>query len=1454
MPDSTPSADPQAPLSVRIRIGAGRPPGSGATTIERAHDLTVRAAARTTVEEVVDLADLLVPSDEWAVVNLRSLAVAEPHERFAVLAPIDGDQLLLTDRASALDLRARRPTIARPVLEIVAGPDAGGRHALRGEQATIGRDDHRADVAIADPSLSRRHLRIEQRPGGWFAEDLGSRNGTAVDGAALVAGRPVPVHEGSAIEAGRTILRFRLGDASNLPATEPRADGTVPFNRPPRMAPAPFDQHVTAPIVPKRPRGPRLPLVAALVPVIGGVLLWRLTGQTLMLLFCVLAPLMAIGTYVSDRLGGRAEHRRARREFHEELGALAPRLEQLRTDEHEQRLDLFPAPREIVRRLSERDRRLWERRPAHHDDLHVRLGLATLPSEVVRGDATADGDPQLLAELDARAPQAPPQPSTPVAVDLRRAAPLGVAGPPAVRDGVLRWLVLQLAALHSPRDVRIVALVGERGSGWDWLKWLPHVPAAGAAPGGAPAIAVDRAGVAELVDGLTDLVADRSARDAVVRGQGSEPRTIVLVLDDAIHDRAQLAPLLGAAAREAGVHVLLEAETLDALPGDCRTVLELEPQRAVGRLRDTVDRSEVRDIGIDSVPLRVAEDAVAAIAPVRDVTHADRGASSLPHLAPLLELEALRVPTAETVSARWARSTDTLDFVVGAGPDGPLELDLVLHGPHALVGGTSGAGKSEFLRGALASLALRHPPEHLTFLLVDYKGGSAFRELAELPHTVGVVTDLDEHLAGRALTSLLAEIRYREGLLAEHGALDLADLRVRRPQAAPPRLLIAIDEFATLAQEVPGFVDGVLDVVQRGRSLGVHLVLATQSPRGSVTGKIRANTALTIALRTLSREESNDLLGGPEAASIPKRIPGRAWALLGHDELVPFQSGWVGGAGADEEELATAVERFSVGGPGAAAGRAGADETDLQRLVAAARAAHATGGFDAPRRPWLPELPEALPAEASAPAGWLGIGDDPGRQQRFAVAFEPARDGNALVLGGPRSGRTSTLAATAVSLAVGAGSEPVHVYGLDCSGRALAAVEALPHCGAVVAADDATRTTRLLEVLTEELATRRSDAARLGAADLAELRERSGRPELPRILLLVDDIGAFYERYERVELGRLTDLLRQLLADGPAFGIHGVLTADRRFAVPNAIHAVVGMRLVLRMGDRDEYERLGLPRSIAALELPPGRGFDLDGLEVQLANWARTGESLREAMLRLGAEMGEPAGGAPVQIRLLPEQVSAREIEVPRRRLQAAIGPRERDLATAVTDLERAHFLVAGPYRSGRSTALHQVAASLVASTPELETHLVTLRPTPLERALPWHAVHRQPSAQEFVTFFDQLVEAPAAPRLVVIDDATELEVTMVGPRLEAAVRTLRDRGCTLLVGGELQAMFVAFGWLRELRKDGRGLLLAPNMELHGEILGTKLPFRRALEFPPGRGFLVHPGGGHELVQVARPA
>ncbi len=392
-----------------------------------------------------------------------------------------------------------------------------------------------------------------------------------------------------------------------------------------------------------------------------------------------------------------------------------------------------------------------------------------------------------------------------------------------------------------------------------------------------------------------------------------------------------------------------------------------------------------------------------------------------------------------------------------------------------MVGGTTGSGKSEFLQTWILGMACAHGPQRVNYLLVDYKGGSAFKDCVDLPHTVGLVTDLSPRLVRRALTSLHAELTLREHLLNRHNAKDLLELERSGSADAPPALVIIVDEFAALVAEVPEFVDGVVNVAQRGRSLGLHLILATQRPAGVIKDNLRANTNLRVALRMADETDSEDVIGTAEAAGFDPGIPGRAVAKTGPGRLTAFQSGYVGGRTPRvAPPPAITIETLSFGLPKewaevevALAASSGVDEgaSDIEAVVETIGRASAQLELPEPRRPWMPELSALydltrLPDNRTDHRLVFGVLDDPENQAQPVVAYQPNSDGNMAVFGTGGSGKSTFLRTVAISAGLTPRGGPCHVYGLDFASKGLRPLEVLPHVGSIVDGDDRERVGR----------------------------------------------------------------------------------------------------------------------------------------------------------------------------------------------------------------------------------------------------------------------------------------------------------------------------------------------------------------------------------------------------------
>lgn len=1390
----------------------------------------------------------------------------------------DGDVLAFDPLAGAATDALSGSGAPVAELVVVGGPAAGRRVGLTVGWHTVGRDAA-VDVTIDDPSMSGHHLELQIAPQGVPAiTDVGSSNGTAVDGVALAAGEPRPLAPDEQVEAGRSLLAIRPWRSPDPTVLGARRD-VMAFNRPPRVA-RPYEPPTLRVEAPPPPlRRARLPWIAALVPLVMGLSLYLITSSPYLLLMAALSPMMLVSTFLGDRSSGRKEHAEARGRFEQEVARLEQQLEHRRREEIVERRAIAPDAGELAVRARRLLPELWERRPGDGDFLDVRLGVADQPSIVQIGFAQG-GDPDLRARVEELASRYREVPAVPVRARLAEVGAIGLAGDAAAADSLARWIVVQLATLHSPRDVvNAAALSSRRAQSWNWLGWLPHTTSAGSPLSGAHVVEGEAAAY-DLVKRIATLARERREEDAARIGTRRRRRIAVVLLvdEDVAPDRTTADELLDGCADVDVAAIWLARDRRD-LPGGCGTIVELASDRAVADITWAASGQLIAAASADGISHETAESVARALAPVRDVS-AGGGAADLPRTVSLATLLDLPEPSGELIAERWraCAASPALRGVLGVSPEGPFAIDLRADGPHALVGGTTGSGKSELLQTLIASLAVSVAPDRLAFLLVDYKGGAALKDCIHLPHSVGLVTDLDEHETHRALVSLEAELKRREEVLRAAGAKDLLELERRDRAAAPPSLVIVVDEFATLAREVPAFVEGIVDVAQRGRSLGVHVVLATQRPSGAVTDNIRANTELRIALRVAGVAESEDVIDAPDAARLPRSVPGRALARTGPSELTLFQAAYVGGrTSRARSDRGVVVRDLRFGVPvqervAAGSSRPGGGEatTDLVALVDAAREAAGLSRVRLPAAPWLPALPDILGLhEAQDLAGAaasgdgsvaFGVVDEPRRQRRAAATIDLARDGNLLVYGGTGAGKTTVLRTLAAGLAAASSPADLWIYGLDFAGRGLAGLEALPHCGSILPGDDEERVVRLLATLRRAIDERGRRFAARGVLTLEEYRRAAPADPLARIVVLVDSYAGFVDGYDKVDLGAYVDALPRLAADGRAAGVHFVLTGDRRMAIPQSIAGIVARRLILRLADEHELSSLGLElRDVRGARLPPGRGFLDDGREVQVAVLGEGGSGERQnvALTALGEQLAARyAGAAAPAIRRMPTELSRTELPCRTGTLAPVLGVDDIDLSAVALPLDDAHAAIIGSYRSGRTTALQTLARSLHETPAAGELHLLAPRRSALLDVDIWTSVARGVDACE--ARVPELVEEVYArsgeggdtPLIVVIDDAGELTEAVCAGALETLLRRGRDRDVRVIAALERgQARHYA-PWVRELRKDGSGLLLDPDLDLDGELLGVRLPRRSNAFFPPGRGYLVA-GGVARLIQVA---
>jgi S-DNA-T family DNA segregation ATPase FtsK/SpoIIIE len=1304
-------------------------------------------------------------------------------------------------------------------------------------------------VTVADDSVSREHFELVlSEDGEILIEDLGSHNGTFVDG--RLADGPTELGLDTIVQAGDVEFRVRLGRGDDHPlAVDPRIyagpTGTIPFNRPPRSAaPKPLPP-LTVPTAPGTSTKAPFNVAALIAPLVFGAVMVIALKNVLFGLFAVLSPVMLIGNWYESRFRNKRSLRRETREYTAALRRLDGVLAERHKAEIARRRGALPDLAEACRQASLPSIHLWERRSQDDDFMLLSAGFGNLPwrpqvtGEPTQGDL-ADEVSQLLADHETL-------PLVPVTVNLSAGDVVGIVGTREPSLALARALVAQAATFHGPADLAIaVASSHEHARSWDWIKWLPHTQDPrddGRLLG---------ANHEESMELLADLLANRG-------GPAGRALTLVVVDDERLTEGRNAAgrmvlqrPPDGGDALTAGIVI---ATSEDRLPAVCNTVIALDEVGATASLRRPQQGEKLDGFLVAGTSEETARAQARALARFED-PELDTPGLGLPEVVPLPAILGLSDFDPETIRRRWSveRPDGDAGGVIGVAENGPCRVDLDGDGPHALIGGMTGSGKSELLRTLVLSMSSESDPEHLTFVLIDFKGGATFSGLDRLPHTVGLATDLDEQLTERALQCLRAELTYRERLFAEAGGVDdLKEYRERLSQASPsrpleqlPRLVVIVDEFAEMIGALPDFLKSLDGIAHRGRSLGVHLFLATQRPAGVVNAEIRSNTDLWIALRVQEGTDSTDVIGVPDAAAINKAHSGRAYVRRASTPPELIQTAFASGSWNENHETVVTARRFVFARTSAALTREQALErptgpTDLTRLVDAINDAYEAEKHESPRRPWTDPLPPVVPLDTILPRrddapGQVPIAllDDPDHQAQYPWSWDLQR-GNLLLYGITGSGTTSALAAIAIALASTSPPDELHMYVLDYGAGELTALARLPQVGTVVGAADRQRQIRLVRQLRGDLE-RRKDM------------EPAARSAEPRLVLLIDNFAAF-----NAEFGDLTGLgiaeeLERVYADGPELGIHIAVAADRAGAIRGPMSAVTEQKLVFRLSDPQDYGLFGLLRK----QIPaftPGCAVALPSAHVIQVGWPG---SLASAVA--GIVTPAPRSERRAQpIEVLPSEVDSASLldhaslEAHPWRLPIGIG-NSTLTAASFQVFEGDHMVIAGPPRAGKSSVLEVMAFVAKRARPEIMVSAIALRGSPLRGAS--GIDHLATSREDIAAVLDRIAGDTDA-QLVLIDDADGLDDA--DGRIARLLSAERNN-VHIAIAARADALRRLYGhWTQTIRRSRLGLLLRPDLDLDGDLLGVVLPRRQSLPATVGRGYLVC-GGDIELVQAARCA
>ncbi|MFF4490854.1 type VII secretion protein EccCa [Streptomyces sp. NPDC001544] len=1043
---------------------------------------------------------------------------------------------------------------------------------------------------------------------------------------------------------------------------------------------------------------------------------------------------------------GADRRRKMRAERRDYLRYLAQVRRRVRQSAAEQRAAAQwdnPRPQDLL--VLAGQTRLWERRAGHEDFADVRIGLGSRRANLVLvppgTKPVEDLEPLSAISLRRFTKAYQSVGHLPVTLPLRRFTSVEVAGDGAAALGLLRAVIGQLAVLHSPDELRVALLSDAVGRAeWGWLKWLPHNlhPYEEDATGPLRLVAEDPDTLLSL---LGHELTDRPDHEPDAVPRVGEPFVVVLAYRVHIPETSRL---LGA-----GLRNVVTLDATGAMTGGPHVLrLTLQDGTVQFPAGDTVVTAES-----DSLSPSAAESLARVLAPLRTNGGVDLVDQPLETDFDLSALLGIRDPRSFDVAALWrTRSPQStrLRVPIGITEDNEvLELDLKESaqagmGPHGLLIGATGSGKSELVRTLVMGLAATHSSEVLNFVLVDFKGGATFLNMDRLPHTSAVITNLaDElHLVDRMRDSLNGEMMRRQELLRESGYSSLFEYEKARlggtPLAPLPSLLVVVDEFSELLANKPEFIDLFVSIGRLGRSLGVHLLLASQRLDEGRIHRVEGHLSYRIALRTFSSMESRSVIGVGSAYELPS-APGNGYLKIDTSNLARFKAAYVSGpcpasptvsggpaetAQGSDEIVAFGMEQrlppsldaseeaaeILVQEPGTRATEPASDDEESLLEVLVGRL---EGAGPPARQVWLPPLdvpatldqllpgivpdPERGMSASDHPAlGKLrvpiGMVDRPFEQLReLLVADLSGADGHMALAGAPQTGKSTMLRTLMLALALTHTPREVQFYCLDFGGGGLQSVAGLPHVGSIATRLDRDRVQRTVEELTQLLEVRERRFTELGLESIAAYRGRrdSGEIDDPYgdVFLVIDNWGTLKQDFEDLE-PRITDLA----ARGLSFGLHVVASAVRWSEIRPRARDLFGTKFELRLGDGGESEHGS--RVAATVPHQPGRGLTNAKLHFLCAlprlDSSPRGDDLTAATKAAVAEIdtfwtGRSAPG----VRLLPTQLPLAKLPAPEGDLRVALGWDEQRLAPVWHDFGTTpHLLVFGDSETGKTNVL----------------------------------------------------------------------------------------------------------------------------------------------------------------------
>ena len=990
--------------------------------------------------------------------------------------------------------------------------------------------------------------------------------------------------------------------------------------------------------------------------------------------------IFSIRGFIKNRKKYKADKKERIDLYHLYLKDKVKELTRLEREQKEGMHYHFPTILELTDLVESYNHRIYEKTPLHFDFLYYRLGLGKIPTsyDLKYGQQERSGKKDALEEegyaLYSRHKKIP---DMPIPANLSH-GPVGYIGPRNLVLEQLQLLVMQLATFHSYHDVQFITILPEEEKEqWSWMRWLPHAKLQELNVRG---FVYNQRTRDQVLNSLNQILKLRRSQKEEASHKEStlfHPHYVVLVTDEKLILDHIIMEFFTEDPTELGCSLIFVEDVMSSLSENIQTVINIK-DRNTGQLVMEEGVLKETDFRLDHFPTDYDKERIArTLAPLN---HLQNLKSSIPDSVTFMEMYGAETFEDLRVSSRWKKNAPYKSLAVPIGLRGQddlvqLNLHEKAHGPHGLIAGTTGSGKSETIQSYILSLAVNFHPHDVAFLLIDYKGGGMANLFKNLPHLLGTITNLDGAQSMRALASINAEIHRRERLFGEFEVnhINQYQKKFKNGEATEPlpHLFLISDEFAELKVNQPDFIKELVSIARVGRSLGVHLILATQKPSGVVDDQIWSNSRFKIALKVADRSDSNEMLHTPDAAEITQT--GRAYLQVGNNEVYElFQSAWSGADYQPDKDdmgiedhtiyLINELGQYEILNEDLS-GLEDVDEikevpTELDAIVHHIQLLCEEQEIPPVPQPWLPPLKERIALEeleeVQPAVAWaqekslsvlLGMADIPQAQKQEAVSINLSKDGHILLYGSPGTGKTTFLQTAAMDLARKYSPKDLTMYLMDFGTNGLAPLSKLPQVADTMLLDQTEKISKFVRIMEKELNRRKKLLADYGVGTLDLYRQASGQEE-PAIVILLDSYEAFKEEAYEAELFKL---LVRISREGLSIGVHLLVTAGRQTNLRAQLYSNFKHQLSLPQNEASEVRTIVGSTSLAmTMEDIKGRALmkreDVDVIQLALPV---SGDNENQVLNNLRQEVASLqeawTGQRPSAIPMVPEELMVEE-------------------------------------------------------------------------------------------------------------------------------------------------------------------------------------------------------------------